>query len=67
MSESVTGRSFAVAVRVKERNRGTSAIFSAEPALQLPRLRPSEIAAAAGFAAVRRALEQMQVEEGPTA
>lgn len=67
MSESVTGRSFAVAVRVKERNRGTSAIFPAEPALQLPRLPPSEIAAAAGFAAVRRALEQMQVEEGLTA
>jgi hypothetical protein len=65
MSGSVTGLPFAVAVRVKRQNRVTPATF-AEPALRLPRLPPSEIAAAVGLAAVRRALEQMLAEEGLT-
>jgi hypothetical protein len=66
MSGSVNGLPFAVAVRVKRQNGVGPATFAA-PALRLPRLPPSEIAAAVGLAAVRRALEQMLAEEGLTA
>lgn len=66
MSGRVTGLPFAVAVRVKRRDRDASIPSPAETVLQLPKLPPSEIAAAAGLAAVRRALEQMPIEEFPS-
>lgn len=67
MGNCVSTRAFAVSVRVKRQNQETPALSHEEPRLQLPRLRSSEIAAAAGCSAVRRALEEMLVEVRPAA
>lgn len=63
MSGSVPKHTFAVAVRVKRLGQEAAVLPRAEPEPRLPRLRPCEIAAAAGFSAVRRALEEMLVDE----
>ena len=62
---SVSSHTFAVAVRVKHSNHRPDTLSHAEPELRLPRLRPCEIAAAAGVDAVSRALEEMLVEKRP--
>ncbi len=67
MGNCVSTRTFAVSVRVKRQDQETPALAHEEPKLQLPRLRSSEIAAAAGCSAVRRALEEMLVEARPAA
>lgn len=59
MRNSVSGRIFAVAVRMKHRQRETPTLSRAETNLQGSSPSASEIAAAAGLDAVRRALEEM--------
>ena len=59
MDNSVSSRTFRVSVRLKRLDQGTPALPQFGPELCLPRIRPCEIASAAGLDAVRRALDEM--------
>lgn len=63
MSNRVSERRFGVTVRAKRQNGTVRALSHAEPVPRLPRIRPCEVAAAAGLDAVRRALEDMLAED----
>lgn len=64
MNTSRPERSFEVSVRIKQHcpQPGGSALGSSVP--RLPRLRPCEVAGAAGLDAVRRALHDLLGENG---
>ena len=68
MDNALSGRAAPVAVRVKPRRQAAERLpaerLPARSDIGLPRLRPSEIAAAAGLEAVRRALDDL-LERAP--
>ncbi|MGU3667156.1 hypothetical protein ACLBX9_23460 [Methylobacterium sp. A49B] len=65
MSGGVSKKAFAVAMRVQRPPQDSTTPSPEQPELRLPRIRPSEVAAAAGVDAVRRALEGLLVETRP--
>ena len=64
MNDTLSGHTFGIAVRMKQ-IRDAAPPASAEAELRLPRLRPSEITAAAGLEAVRRALQDLLCGSAP--